>query len=87
MELIKNKDTLGVTDEYKERISLFTDRYTHLFLNSLTTFPFNEPLFYLHQAVQRMAIEAKGLQFPPEKLVTLIDLIKALIRHEAMTTL
>jgi hypothetical protein len=35
IELIENKESLGVGDNYKKNGSFFADRYTHLFLNQL----------------------------------------------------
>lgn len=54
LELVENKDTLGKSDEYKKSAFAYADRYTHLFLNQISSVV-DEADFYLKEGVFRYA--------------------------------
>jgi hypothetical protein len=53
MELIRDEDRIGKSDEYTKNITFYADRYVHIFLNSLAWI--DEIDFYLKEAVLRIA--------------------------------
>jgi len=54
LELVENKDKLGISDEYKKNVMFYADRYTHLFLNQISSL-LDEVDFYLMEGVGRLA--------------------------------
>ena len=58
LELIENKDKLGISPEYKKNVYYYADRYTHLFLNQIETLlralGYDEVIFNLNQGFCRL---------------------------------
>ena len=52
LELIENKDKLGRSPDYKKNANEYADRYTHLFLNQISSLV-NEVDFDLSQGIFR----------------------------------
>lgn len=78
LELIENKEKLGNSDEYKKDAFFYADRYTHLFLNQITSLV-DEPDFYLTQGIFRFACQiGKGIS--GSKMNSLVDGTKQKIR-------
>ena len=54
LELIENKNQLGTSVNYRKNAFSFADRYTHLFLNQISSI-LNEADFYLEEGIFRYA--------------------------------
>ena len=53
LDLIENEEKLGCSEEYRRNASSYADRYTHLFLNQISTLV-NEVDFHLQQGISRL---------------------------------
>jgi hypothetical protein len=56
LDLAENKDKLGKSDEYKKNAFSYADRYTHLFLNQISSLV-NEVDFDLKEGIFRYACQ------------------------------
>jgi len=74
LELIENKSMLGNSDEYKRDAFFYADRYTHLFLNQISSL-LDEADFYLLQGVFRYALQ-KGKTLSPEETRAIVEEVK-----------
>jgi len=74
LELIENKDRLGNSNEYKRNVFFYADRYTHLFLNQISSL-LDEADFYLLQGVFRYACQ-KGKTLSPSEVRAIVEKIK-----------
>jgi len=82
LNLIKNQEKLGKSEEYRKPISFYADRYVHCFLNQLRTL-IDEINFYLCEAIQRISYRETKEQFAEEELRNLIKEIKDKIVNKA----
>ncbi len=73
LELIKNKEFMGKSDEFKNSLNEYVDRYVHLFLNQVI--PNDEVYFLLHQFVFRYYYIFKDIKLPAEELNNIENLI------------
>lgn len=55
LTLLKNKDKLGRSEEYKKSLEYYADRYVHCFLNNIFS-PAEEIIFLLRQGIGRLQI-------------------------------
>lgn len=78
LALIKNQEKLEKSEEYKQPIDFYADRYIHCFLNNIFD-PFKEISFYLNQAIQRISNHRIGRLVKQEELENLIIQIEDLI--------
>ena len=82
LELIKNKDKLGKSEEYKKPVNFYADRYVHCFLNQFTTL-INEIDFYLNEAIQRISYTSTRKMFTEEELRNLTNDIRDKVVNKA----
>ena len=74
LELVENKDKLGTSEEYRKNAFDFADRYTHLFLNQISSL-LNEADFYLDQGIFRHLL-TRGIQLPLQQIQEIREKIK-----------
>lgn len=77
LELIANKNRLGSSNEYRKDIHSYADRYTHLFLNQISSL-LDEADFNLQEGVFRYARQ-KGKILSPEKRKVIVEKVKQVI--------
>jgi len=82
LELIKNEDKLGRSEEYKKPVKVYADRYVHCFLDQLSTLV-NEIDFYLEQAIQRISYATASKMFLEQDLMDLINSVKGKVINKA----
>ncbi len=84
LELIENKDKLGRSPDYKKNADEYADRYTHLFLNQISSLV-NEVDFDLSQGIFRYGYETLQSRTPPipeeQKIAILSQIVQPMINE------
>lgn len=82
LELIKNREKLGKSEEFKLPIEFYADRYVHCFLNNILNTS-EEIDFYLCEAIQRISQSSIGKQFEQKELERIMRETRNKIASEA----
>lgn len=78
LELVENRDQLGNSKDYEKDAFFIADRYTHLFLNQISSL-LNESDFYLLQGIFRYACK-QGISISSERIKIILQQVKQSIR-------
>ncbi len=80
MKMVEDKSQIGYTQQYRRQLPFYLDRYTHLFLNQVSTlleeYGLTESDFYLQEGVQRMNLPTEDKDQLLEHILQFDNVIK-----------
>mgnify|MGYP005634972143 CR=1 FL=1 len=84
LKLIKKRENMGRSNEFKMPLDVYVDRYDHLFLNQISPLV-DELYFYLVQLAYRFFLYTTGREPPIEVLQDLVMKIGQMLQQEVQS--